>query len=122
MEMEIENIDAEEVDSVELGLKDEIKKLSSLKVDYKIKSVDVVLGSAGEFRIAIIQANNTVNMYRSNIVDKQSVPSILRSISSMGHHSEVRAVCFSSDNLAIASGSAESVKVWNRYFIFIVFF
>lgn len=100
---------------IELGLKDVIKKLPSLKVEFKIKSVDVVLGKAGEFRIVITQANNTINMYRSNISEKEADPKILRSITSLGHHSDARAVCFSSDNLAIASGSAESVKIWNRY-------
>ena len=30
------------------------------------------------------------------------------------HRSDVRTVCFSSDNTAVLSGSHESVKIWNR--------
>ena len=32
----------------------------------------------------------------------------------LGHRSDVRTVCFSSDNTAVLSGSHESVKIWNR--------
>jgi WD40 repeat protein len=38
----------------------------------------------------------------------------LRDLEKMGHRSDVRVVCFSSDGLAVATGSAEAVKVWNR--------
>lgn len=38
----------------------------------------------------------------------------LRVMDKMGHRSDVRAVCFSSDSLAVATGSAEAVKMWNR--------
>ena len=32
-----------------------------------------------------------------------------------GHRTDVRTLCISSDNTAILSGSAETVKIWNRY-------
>lgn len=32
-----------------------------------------------------------------------------------GHRTDVRAVSFSSDNLAFATASGDSVKLWNRY-------
>ena len=35
-------------------------------------------------------------------------------VSLPGHHSMVRTLAFSSDNTAIMSGSAESIKIWNR--------
>lgn len=59
-------------------------------------------------------ANNTVGLYMLNIHVKNAEASCLRSITNCGHHSEVRSLSFSSDNLAIVSGSAEAVKLWNR--------
>lgn len=38
----------------------------------------------------------------------------LRSITAHGHRTDVRAICFSSDNLAFATASRDSVKLWNR--------
>lgn len=35
-------------------------------------------------------------------------------LSMAGHRSDVRALCFNADNTAILTGSAESVKMWNR--------
>ena len=31
-----------------------------------------------------------------------------------GHRTDVRALCFSSDKIALASASGESLKIWNR--------
>ena len=45
---------------------------------------------------------------------KKSDPILRRSITQLGHQSEVRAVSFSSDNLAMVTGSGDSVKLWNR--------
>lgn len=59
-------------------------------------------------------SNNSVEVYTLNINDKQAEPVFRRKIYQQGHHSEVRVVTFSSDNLALVTGSADSVKLWNR--------
>ena len=41
-------------------------------------------------------------------------PSQLRKLDISGHRSDVRTVCFSSDNTAILSASHKAVKIWNR--------
>lgn len=38
----------------------------------------------------------------------------LPSIEKSAHRTEVRCLAFSSDDMLIASGSAESLKIWNR--------
>ncbi|CAH1179400.1 unnamed protein product [Phaedon cochleariae] len=101
-------------DNTQLSLRDEVKRLPSIKLADKPKSFHLVLGSGGELRIALSLSNNTVELYSVQSFAKESEAKCLRSIVSHGHHSEVRAVSFSSDNLAIVSGSAESVKLWNR--------
>ncbi|KAK9880788.1 hypothetical protein WA026_013117 [Henosepilachna vigintioctopunctata] len=101
-------------ESMVLGLNDEVKRLKPIQLSSKPKSLDLVLGRGGELRVAVCLFNNLVELYTMKISCKDSEPSCLRSISSQGHHSEVRAVAFSSDNLAMVSGSGESIKMWSR--------
>lgn len=99
--------------SKELSLTDEIKKIGSIKTKEKIKSIDLVMGATGELRVGIVFGNNLLRLYSFNTV-KKSDAILLRSIAQQGHHAECRSVCFSSDNLAIASGGGDSLKLWNR--------
>ncbi|KAH0818827.1 hypothetical protein GEV33_003964 [Tenebrio molitor] len=101
-------------ENLQLSLRDEVKRLVPIKVSHKPKSLDLVLGSGGELRVAVNLSNNTVELYTIQTTVKNSEANCLRSIASQGHHSEVRAVSFSNDNLAIVSGSAEAIKMWNR--------
>lgn len=102
------------LDKIELSLRDEVKRLTSIKLKSKPKSMHLVLGNGGELRIAVSLSNNSIDLYTISTTIKDSEPVCLRSIANQGHRSEVRAVAFSSDNLAVVSGSAESVKLWNR--------
>jgi U3 small nucleolar RNA-associated protein 12 len=65
-------------------------------------------------QVAVVLHSNTVELYSLHVALKEAESRSLRKISSQGHHSEVRTVAFSSDNLAIVSGCAESLKMWNR--------
>ncbi|KAF5297376.1 hypothetical protein FQR65_LT01306 [Abscondita terminalis] len=76
-----------------LSPKDEVRRLSSLKLPHKSKYHNFVMGVGGELH---------------------AEAQCLRAVTAQGHHSEVRTLAFSSDNLAILSGSGESVKLWNR--------
>ncbi|XP_065358456.1 WD repeat-containing protein 3 [Calliphora vicina] len=104
--------------SKDLSLSDEIKRLESIKVKQKIKSIDVLLGAKDELRVLVSLANNTLLLYSMEAAFKKTgheeTVKLLRSLNRQGHQSEVRSVCFSSDSLAIGSGSAESFKFWNR--------
>ncbi|PSN31419.1 WD repeat-containing protein 3 [Blattella germanica] len=64
--------------------------------------------------VAVTVNSNCVELFSLQVGVKDAESRSLRKISSQGHHSEVRAVAFSSDNLAMVSASAESVKMWNR--------
>ncbi|XP_070498516.1 WD repeat-containing protein 3 [Chironomus tepperi] len=101
-------------DSKELSLSDEIKRIGSIKTKEKVKSIDMISNSTGEIRIGAVFGNNLIRLYSVNSAQKHPEPLLLKSISQQGHHSECRSVSFSSDNLAIASGSGESLKIWNR--------
>ncbi|KAK5640142.1 hypothetical protein RI129_010953 [Pyrocoelia pectoralis] len=98
----------------ELSSRDEIKRLTSLKLQHKPKYHNFAMGSGGELRILVTFANNTMSLYSQMVHVKDAEAQCIRSVTNLGHHSEVRSLCFSSDNLAIVSGSGESVKMWNR--------
>lgn len=101
--------------SKDLSLADEIKRLPSIKVRNKIKSIDILTGGGSELRVIASLANNSLQMYSVDVQGKKGTEAkLLRSISQCGHQSEVRAVSFSSDSLAICSGSGDSLKLWNR--------
>ncbi|XP_037942634.1 WD repeat-containing protein 3-like [Teleopsis dalmanni] len=113
------NKSADNIQSQEVSLSDEIKRLESIKVKQKIKSIDVILGSNNELRVAVSLANNSLQLYSLNVLlnQKKNIKEnykLLRSLTRAGHQSEIRTVCFSSDSLAIGSGAAESFKFWNR--------
>lgn len=103
-----------EADAKTVSLSDEVRRLTSIKTQSKIKSIDLLLGLADELRIAVSFANNFIKLFSTNIREKHAEPVLLKSLMQHGHHSEVRTVAFSSDGLAIASGSGDSLKLWNR--------
>lgn len=104
----------ENTGDLQLSLKDQVKRVTSIKVSFKPSSLDLVLGSGGEIRVSTILSNNSLELYSLQTIQKNSEAICLRSIKHQGHHSDVRAICFSSDNLAMVTGSAEAIKIWNR--------
>ncbi|GBP40536.1 WD repeat-containing protein 3 [Eumeta japonica] len=96
-----------------LTLSDEVKRMPSVKLGAKLKSVSLLLGATGELRIAITLSNNTVEMHSLMIADNSEVK-CLKQISQPGHNKDPRCVALSSDNLAILSASADAIKLWNR--------
>lgn len=95
-------------------LVDEVRRLSVIKAANKVKTLDLVMGKGGELRICIGVNNNSLELHSLSVNDKEKEPTCLRSIKAHGHRTDVRAICFSSDNLAIATASGDSIKLWNR--------
>lgn len=94
-------------------LKDEVARLPVIKYNGKVKSSSLAVGH-GELRVATVLNNNRLELHTLGLSAKGTQPESLRVIENQGHHSEVRSVAFSSDSLAMISGSAEALKVWNR--------
>lgn len=110
-----ENCDPPETDtSLVPGLRDEVARLPVIKANGKIKSAHIIMGSQKELRVSVSLSNNCIELHSILGTNKEAECKCIRKISTQGHHSEIRSVCFSSDNLAVASSSAEAVKLWNR--------
>lgn len=75
----------------------------------------MILSPKGELKIVLLLQNNIVELYHLNL--SAQVPQAVRAskITIGGHRSDVRTLAFSSDNIAILSAAAESIKIWNRY-------
>ncbi|XP_014226039.1 WD repeat-containing protein 3 [Trichogramma pretiosum] len=101
-------------DSAAETIKKQFRRLNPVKVSNKVKSAALVMGRGGELRVCASLNNNSIELYSMKIDDKSEDPDLLKQLISHGHRSEVRAVCFSSDNLAFATVSGESIKVWSR--------
>lgn len=97
----------------EVSLADKIKRLPTVKVEEKIKSFDILIGSAKEARIVVSTANNSIKLFSVDFGAKNAEASLLRSVQQGGHRTETRTVAFSSDNLTIASGSSDQIKLWS---------
>ncbi|XP_016840721.1 WD repeat-containing protein 3 [Nasonia vitripennis] len=106
-----EKLQEAELDTI---LRDQINRLSVIKVSAKAKALDLIMGRGDELRICTNVSNNTIELHSLAVTEKTAEPQLLRTLSSHGHRTEVRAVCFSSDNLAFATVSGDSVKLWNR--------
>uniref|UniRef100_A0A7M4DZ33 WD repeat domain 3 n=1 Tax=Crocodylus porosus TaxID=8502 RepID=A0A7M4DZ33_CROPO len=100
--------------SIELSLQEEIQRLVNIKASAKIKSFDLILSPKGELKATLLLQNNTVETYALN--PSAQTPQVARvsKITIGGHRSNVRTLAFSSDNIAVLSAAAESVKIWNR--------
>ncbi|CAL1677710.1 unnamed protein product [Lasius platythorax] len=96
------------------SLRDEIKRLSVVQVSGKAKGLDLIMGKGNELRVCIGVNNNSIELHSLYMEEKNPEVKLLRSIMAQGHRTDVRAVCFSSDNLAFATASGDSVKLWNR--------
>ncbi|CAH2106548.1 unnamed protein product [Euphydryas editha] len=107
-------VDPEAIDVSEIcTLSDEVRRLSSVKLAAKIKSSCLLMGTSGELRVGVTLASNTVELHSLNLAEGNEVR-CLKQITQPGHQREPRCVAISSDNLAVLSASADSVKIWNR--------
>ncbi|KAF2981634.1 hypothetical protein EK904_001096 [Melospiza melodia maxima] len=109
-----QNSEEEPERSVELSLQEEIQRVTSVKASSKIKSFDLILSPKGELKMVLLLQNNVIELYNLDL--SAQVPQAVRvsRITIGGHRSDVRTLAFSSDNIAILSAAAESVKIWNR--------
>ncbi|KAK1169905.1 WD repeat-containing protein 3-like [Acipenser oxyrinchus oxyrinchus] len=105
--------DEEEI-VVDRSIQDEIQRISSIKASAKIRSFDCFLSPNGDLKVALLLQNNTVEVFVLKTAGKTSECTKTARLTIGGHRTDVRTLAFSSDNIAVLSASAETVKVWNR--------
>ncbi|KAM7066783.1 WD repeat-containing protein 3 [Acridotheres tristis] len=109
-----QNSEEESERSVELSLQEEIQRVTNVKASSKIKSFDLILSPKGELKMVLLLQNNVIELYSLDLSAQMPQAVRVSKITIGGHRSDVRTLAFSSDNIAILSAAAESVKIWNR--------
>ncbi|XP_074044659.1 WD repeat-containing protein 3 [Macrotis lagotis] len=99
---------------VSMSLQDEIQRVANIKASAKIKSFDLIHSPHGVLKAVFLLQNNLVEVYTLNPSTPAPQPIRTARITIGGHRSDVRTLSFSSDNIAVLSAAAESVKIWNR--------
>uniref|UniRef100_UPI00398F5E89 WD repeat-containing protein 3 isoform X2 n=1 Tax=Pristiophorus japonicus TaxID=55135 RepID=UPI00398F5E89 len=100
--------------AVERTLKDEIQTITNIKASGKIRSFSFLFVPNGELKVVMLLQNNTVEAYSLNPTVKTPEWTKMARITIAGHRTDARTLAFSSDNIAVLSASAETVKIWNR--------
>ncbi|CAF3636332.1 unnamed protein product [Rotaria socialis] len=87
--------------------------MCEIKFDGKIRAMDLFMDTNMICKIIALTLSNKIDISSLNIQDKtvEQLPSIEKS----AHRTEIRCLAFSSDDMLIASGSGESLKIWNRH-------
>ncbi|XP_011144866.1 WD repeat-containing protein 3 isoform X2 [Harpegnathos saltator] len=93
---------------------DEIRRLSAFRISDKVKGIDLIIGKGNELRICVGANNNSIELHSLYVDMKDAKVNSLRLLTMHGHRKDVRALCFSSDNLVFATVSGDSIKLWNR--------
>ena len=102
-------------EEITLSLQDEMSRMTSIRASAKVKSIDILCSRKNEIKLVVLVGNNSFEIHQANIKDaKNEDTSLLTKLSVPGHRTDVRALCISSDNIAVASASGESLKIWNR--------
>jgi len=104
----------ESTEELAIALKDEFSRINSVKASGKVKALDLYLNAKGELKILVLLHGNSFELHAIQIKDNKNEETLFSSVSVPGHRTDVRALCFSSDKIAVASASGESLKIWNR--------
>jgi len=97
----------------EASLQEMVRRLGGYKAGGKVKSIDLVV-EGDMVKGLMVLGNNMVEQVKSELGGHSEPPSLHSRLDLMGHRSDVRSLAWSSDNTALATGSSECVKVWNR--------
>lgn len=98
-----------------VALQDEVLRIKSVQAAGKVKAIDVNLSSKGELKLLVLLRGNLFEIHAvDTVVSNKNEATRVASISIPGHRTDVRALCFSADKIALASASGESLKIWNR--------
>ncbi|KAI8488166.1 Dip2/Utp12 protein [Branchiostoma belcheri] len=104
----------EDAPQVFRSLEDEIQPLCCLTAAGKVRSCDLLLDSNGQLKAFLVLHDNAMETITVPTNEKRPEPSVKARLLLPGHRSDVRTAAFSSDNIAMVTGAAESVKIWNR--------
>ncbi|TPX69418.1 hypothetical protein SpCBS45565_g02429 [Spizellomyces sp. 'palustris'] len=103
----------EELEPV-LTVADEIPCIGNVRCSAKIRSFDFSLKSQQDtLTLLCALANNSIQVHVLEPANKDQPTRLITGIDMPGHRTDVRCLALSPDNQMLASGSSESIKIWN---------
>lgn len=98
-----------------VALQDEVLRIKSIQASAKVKAIDIYVSSKEELKLLVLLRGNSfeIHVADTKISNKNEMTKV-GALSIPGHRTDVRALSFSSDKIALASASGESLKIWNR--------
>lgn len=97
----------------EASLQEMVRRLGGYRAGGRVKSVDLVV-EGDMVKGVMVLGNNMIEQVKGELGGHAEPPSLHSRVELSGHRSDVRCLAWSSDNTALATGSSEAVKVWNR--------
>ncbi|ELT90132.1 hypothetical protein CAPTEDRAFT_89073 [Capitella teleta] len=91
-----------------------LRRLTSVRMAGKVRSFQCLLEDNTTARVVSLLTNNVLQSCTIDLSEKNCEPTAVSKLNQPGHRTDVRTVCFSSDNTAILSASSDSARVWNR--------
>ncbi|KND02726.1 uncharacterized protein SPPG_01809 [Spizellomyces punctatus DAOM BR117] len=99
-----------------LTVADEIPCIGNVRCSAKIRSFDFSLKSQDQqdtLTLLCALANNSIQVHVLEPSNKEQPTRLITGIDMPGHRTDVRCLALSPDNQMLASGSSESIKIWN---------
>ncbi|EFX63167.1 hypothetical protein DAPPUDRAFT_335858, partial [Daphnia pulex] len=105
----------ESTEELTVALQDEVLRIKSVQASGKVKAIDVHVSTKGELGLLALLRGNSfeIHVVDTKVSNKNDATKV-GALSIPGHRTDVRALCFSLDKIALASASGESLKIWNR--------
>jgi U3 small nucleolar RNA-associated protein 12 len=91
---------------------DEVYQIYSLKAHSKIRSFDF-MEKCGQLEMVALLHDNSIEVHSITVTEKAVESQRKTWLTKAGHRTDIRTVCFSSDDSWILSASNNSLKVWN---------
>jgi len=98
-------------------LEDEMKRLQPIKVNGRIIAFDFQVEKTGEdIKVTMLLSNKQMLVYSLalNPSTKTINPNLVNQLTIPGHFTDVRTLCFSSDDTSVLTASANSLTIWSR--------
>ncbi|OQR79441.1 WD repeat-containing protein 3-like [Tropilaelaps mercedesae] len=98
----------------EITVRDLFRRLNLLTCKGKVSSVDILVEkSATSLRALVGLKNNSLDVMELPLEEKKEPAKMVDNLRYLGHRSDVRTLCFTSDNAGIISASGEQLKLWS---------
>ncbi|XP_022656583.1 WD repeat-containing protein 3-like isoform X2 [Varroa destructor] len=98
----------------EISVRDLVRRLNVISCKGKVSTADILVEkSTSSLRALIGLKSNALDIMELYFEEKKEPAKVVDSLRHLGHRTDVRTLCFTSDNAGIISASGEQLKLWS---------